>query len=86
MNGVLARIEVKTVSFCGSYLLGAGLLQRHPQAAGVLLVVGDQLSQRGEGDLIRHEVGPDGGALDPEVVHLPLAAGCETEGRVTAVT
>lgn len=35
-----------------SYLLGAGLLQQHPQAAGGFLVIGDQLSQRSEGDLI----------------------------------
>lgn len=62
-----------------SYLLSAGLLQSHTQAARVLLVVGDELSQRCEGDLIRHKVRADGRALDPEVVHLPLAASCHTE-------
>lgn len=62
-----------------SYLLSAGLLQRHAQAARVLLVVGDELSQRREGDLIRHEVRADGRALDPEVVHLPLAASCHRD-------
>lgn len=53
---VLTRIEVKTFSvlvhLVVTYLLSAGLLQQHPEAAGVLLVVGDELSQRGEGDLI----------------------------------
>lgn len=50
----LARIEVKTECFCVSvsYLLGAGLVQRHSQAAGVFLIVGDELPQCGEGDLI----------------------------------
>ena len=62
-----------------SYLLGAGLLQQHPQAAGGFLVVGDELPQRGEGHLVRDEVRPDGGALDPEVVNFPLAPGCRRE-------
>lgn len=63
-----------------SYLLGAWLLQQHAEAARVLLVVGDELSQRGERDLIRDEVRSDGGALDPEVEHFPLAPSCNTEG------
>lgn len=58
-----------------SHLLSTGFLQQHPQAAVVLLVVGDELAQRGEGDPIGHEIAADGGALDPEVEHLPLAAG-----------
>ena len=60
---------------CVSYLLCAGQAQRHPQAAGVVLVVVDQLSQCAEGQLVGHKVGPDGRPLDPEVVHLALAPG-----------
>lgn len=37
---------------CSGYLLCTRLLQQHSQAAAVLLVVGDQLSQCGKGDLI----------------------------------
>lgn len=62
-----------------SYLLSTGFLQQHPQAVVVLLVVRDELTQSGEGDLIRYKIGPDGRALDPEVEHLPLAAGCRTQ-------
>lgn len=61
------------------HLLSTRLLQQHSQAAVVLLVVGDELAQCGEGDLIRHKVRPDGRALDPEVEHFPLAAGCRTQ-------
>lgn len=61
--------------FVESHLLSTGFLQQHPQAAVVPLVVGDELAQRGEGNLIGHKVGPDGRALDPEVKHLPVAAG-----------
>lgn len=68
------------VSLFESYLLGAWLLQQHAEAAGVFLVVGDELSQCGERDLIRDEVRSDGGALDPEVEHFPLAPSCNTEG------
>lgn len=63
-----------------SYLLNTGFPQDHPQTAGVPLVVGDELTQRCEGDLIRHKVRADGGALDPEVGHFPLTASCDTEG------
>lgn len=59
------------------YLLSTGFLQQNPQAARVPLVVGHQLPQRGEGDLVGHEVGADGRALDAEVEDLPLAASCE---------
>ena len=59
-----------------SYLLCTGQAQWHTQATGVVLVVVDQLSQRAEGQLVGHKVGSDGGALDPEVVHLALAPGC----------
>lgn len=58
-----------------AYLLGAGLLQLHPQAAGIPLVVGHQLPQRGERHLVRDKVGADGRALDAEVEDFPLAAG-----------
>lgn len=74
----LASVAVRrvwVVCVAGPHLLSTGLLQQHPQAAVVPLVVGDELAQRGEGDLLRHKVGPDGRALDPEVEHLPLAAG-----------
>ena len=68
------------VRACGcvrsSYLLCTGQAQWHTQATGVVLVVVDQLSQRAEGQLVGHKVGSDGGALDPEVVHLALAPGC----------
>lgn len=68
-----------------SYLLGTGLLQRHSEAAGVFLVVGDELSKRGERDLIRDEVRTNSGALDPEVVHFSLTASCRTERKVTVI-
>lgn len=80
---VLTRIEVDSVFLSVSYLLGTGLLQWHPQAAGVFLVVGDEFAECGEGDLVWDEVRANGGALDPEVVHFPLTAGCRTERRAT---
>ncbi len=75
-----------SVAVSGSYLLGAGLLQQHAQAAGILLVVGDQLSQRRKGHLIWHKVCADGGALDPEVEHFSLTASWQVERRGVEVT
>lgn len=69
-----------------SYLLGARLLQQHPHAVRVSLVVGDELCQRGKRDFIWDKVCTNGRALDPEVVHFPLASGCKSQGRQTRIT